>query len=66
MADRSHEPVALSHHRLQEARLLGVVAQRLTDLADGSVDALFSVHEYVFAPQPSDDLFSRDQLATPS
>ena len=54
--------VALSHHRLQELRLLRVILQNLADFPDRGVDALLGIQEDLFAPKPFADLFSGDQF----
>src|SRR5580704_12410686 len=56
------EAIASSNHCLQVLRLAGVIGQRAANLADGGVDPLFDVDEYVLAPQGRRDFFSRDHL----
>ena len=38
---------------LHEARLLRIILQHLANLADGRVDAVVGVEEYILAPDPS-------------
>lgn len=54
------EAVSLAGDGLDEARVVGIVAQGLADLADGSVDAVFGVDENIFAPEAVDDFLAGD------
>src|SRR5580704_4477431 len=56
------EAIAPADHGLQVLRLACIVPQDAADLADGGIDSLFDVDEYVFAPQLAGDLLARDQL----
>jgi hypothetical protein len=60
MRSKYHEPVALSHHRLNEARLSRVITQDLTDFANGCVDSLLRIQEDVFTPESLNNLLSGD------
>ena len=62
---RSGKAIALPHHSLYEARLLRIVAQHRTDLADSRVDAVVYIDEDVFAPKPLDDFLAGHQLPVP-
>ena len=48
---------------MHEARLLGIVIQHLSQLANGCVDAVIRVQEHILAPDPFDDLIPRYQLS---
>jgi hypothetical protein len=61
--DWSDEPVAFSHHRLDEARFLGIIAQHLTYLANGGVDAVLGVDEDFGAPEPLHNFCSGDEVS---
>jgi hypothetical protein len=48
---------------LDETGLLGVIAEDVADLADGSVNAMLRVNENLCAPEMLDDLLSGDEAA---
>jgi len=62
---RSNEAVTLARDGLYEAWLLGVIPERLPNLADGGVDAVLGVEKNVLAPDPFDDLIAGNQLTVP-
>src|ERR1700731_1650278 len=59
------EPVSPPRDGLDEARLLRIILQHMANLADGRVDAVVSIEEYIRTPDPLDDLVPGDQLASP-
>jgi hypothetical protein len=59
----SDEAVAATDNGLQALRVVGVVGEGAADLADGGIDALFDVDEYIFTPELGGDLLARYQLA---
>jgi hypothetical protein len=59
----SDETVAFPGNGLHEARLFGIVAERLPDFADSGVDTVLGVEEDILAPDFFDDLVAADQLA---
>src|SRR6185437_7982382 len=61
-SDRADEAVPLPNDRLQETRLLGIVAQCLPNLAHGGINALLGIEKYVPAPEPRHDGLAADQL----
>ena len=63
--DIGDEAVSSPGNGLDECRRPGRIAENLTDLADGRVDAHLGVNEHPVPPEPFDDLRPRNQLATP-
>src|SRR4030095_4634813 len=63
--DRRHEPVAATWDRLDKRWVIGGIAQRLTNFADGCVDAGLDVDEHILSPQPPDDLGARHEGTPP-
>jgi hypothetical protein len=61
--NRGNEAVALAADGLDEARLPGIIAEDVADLADGSVNAMLCVNENLFAPDMLDDLLPGDETA---
>jgi hypothetical protein len=61
--DRPNEAVALTNDGFHEARPLGIIVQRPTDFSHDVVDAGLRVKEEIFAPNPLNNLFARDELA---
>src|SRR5215472_1575677 len=55
--------ISSSDYGLQIPRLLRIVLERGTNLADCSVDALFNIHKDIFSPQPVCNLFASYELA---
>src|SRR5664280_1744693 len=62
---RGGKAVSLPHHGFYETRLLRVVPQHQTDLADSSVNTVIDVKEYVLAPKALGDFVPRHQYPTP-
>jgi hypothetical protein len=60
--DISNEPVTQPGDRLHEARLLGVVPERLADFPNSSVDAVVRIEENVLTPDSLDDLIAGNKL----
>jgi hypothetical protein len=63
--DRSDETIALTHHGLNEARFLRIVAKHLTDFADGGIDAMLGVDEDLRTPKALSNLGAGDKVAVP-
>ena len=61
----SYESIALPRYGLHEAGVLRVIAEDLTDLADGGVDAVLGVHKDFAVPQALDYFGSGDEMAIP-
>src|SRR5579862_3300377 len=59
----SYKAVAFPRNGLDEVGLIGVFPQRAADLANSSVDAVFGIDEYLFAPEPLADLLPGDNVA---
>src|SRR6202012_5340788 len=59
----SDEAIALAGDGLEEARVFGIVAQGLADLADGGVDAVLGVDEDLGVPEALGDLGAGDEAA---
>ena len=57
------EAVAAPRHRLDEARLERVVAERHAQPPDGGVDAVLEVDRRAVGPQPALDVLARDHAA---
>src|SRR5262249_42309016 len=57
------EAVPLTEDCFDIFRLSGIIAERLTDLSDGGVDAVIGVEMEAFRPELPDDLFAADQLS---
>lgn len=60
--DGCDESISLSGHRLYEARTLGVILQRVTKLPDRAPDAVVSIEENAFTPNPRNDLVPGNNL----
>ena len=58
-----NEAVSLAGDSLDEARLFGIIAQDLADLADGGVDSVFGIDEDVLAPEAIDDFLAGGDAA---
>ena len=58
----SNETVAPAGDRLDKPRLLGIISQHLTNLADGIVDAVVRVQEDVLAPNSIRNLLPGDKF----
>ena len=52
-----------TRHRLHKTRLVGIVLQRLPDLANRCIDPVFGIYKSVIAPETLNDLLPRDQVA---
>ncbi len=63
--DRTDQPIAFAHHRLQETGLLRVIAQHQANFANRRIDALLSVEENILPPKLFDDLLTADELVFP-
>ena len=61
--DRTNPAVAATRDGLDEARVLGGVVERLTQLVYGAVEPVVEVHEGVGRPQADTELVPCDQLA---
>src|ERR1700692_3908627 len=61
-SDRTDEPVSLTHDSLYETGLFRILFERKPDLPDCSINALFSIEEDIFAPQPFDDFFPANKF----
>ncbi len=61
----SDEAIAAPGDRFDEARVLGVVAQSITDAIDGAVEAAIEIHHCVVRPDPLLQLFPGQDLAGP-
>jgi hypothetical protein len=57
-----NEPISLAGDGLYETRLFGIVLQGLPNLADCSVDAVVSIEEGAFSPDPLNNLLPADDL----
>src|SRR5215469_14607602 len=56
-----NEPISLPRNCLNEAWPFRIVAQRQSDLADGSIDAVLGINENVLAPELFDDFLPGDE-----
>jgi len=63
VGDRCDEPVSFARHRLHKTRLVGIVLQRLPDLANRCIDPVFGIYKNIIAPETLNDLLPRDQVA---
>jgi len=63
VGDSCDEPVSFALHRLHKTRLVGIVLQRLPDLANRCIDPVFGIYKNVIAPETLNDLLPRDQVA---
>jgi hypothetical protein len=61
--DRGEEAVAPASHGGYEPGILGGVAQRIPEPADGGVEAMVEVDEGVCRPEPFAHLLASDYLA---
>src|SRR2546423_752956 len=62
---RSQEAVSAPGQSLNEARVIGVVAQRFAQLVDRPVETALEIHEGVGGPEFLLDLFPGHHLAGP-
>ena len=60
---RCNEPVSHAGDSLYETRSFSVVAEEVTELADGGVNAVFSVDEDPAGPEALGNLVAGDELA---
>ena len=60
---RRNEPITEAGDSLDELRVFRVIAEQVTELANGRVDPVFGIDEDFARPQPSRNLSPRDQLA---
>jgi hypothetical protein len=63
MVTRRDKAVTHAGHRLDEFRIFGVVAQEVTQLADGGVDAVLGVDEDFAGPKALGNLGAGHKLA---
>src|SRR5262249_51095843 len=63
--DRRDESIAAPRHRLNEARVLGWIAQRVAQFLDGAVQTSVEVDERVRGPEALPQLVARDEVAGP-
>jgi hypothetical protein len=54
------EPVPFARDGLNESRLIRVIPEYLPDLTDRTINAVVGVEENTLAPDPLNNLFSRD------
>jgi hypothetical protein len=59
------EPIAATRHRLDERRLVGVIAERRAQTLDRRVEAVFEIDEGALRPQPQPQLVACDDLSGP-
>src|ERR1700722_17747072 len=63
-ANRTDEPISLSHDRLKKPGPASVVTQRGAKLSHNVVDVFFGIDKQIGAPQPFHDLLARYHLLT--
>jgi len=63
LLDRGNEPIATSRQSLNKARILRLIAERLTYLVDCPVKALIEVDKGVVGPDPLLQFLPGDQLS---
>ena len=56
------ESVSLARHRLDEAGALDVLTQGSPNFADGGIDAVLGIDEYVLPPEALNDLLASNDL----
>ena len=61
--NRPDEAVATASDGVEEAGLLGIVAENLADFADGGIDAVFGVDEDFIAPEAFSNFCASDDVA---
>src|SRR5579864_4828301 len=61
--DGGDEPIPAPRESLNKPRIVGRVAQSLTEPFDGCVQAMFKIHEGVRRPELSSKLFASNQLS---
>ena len=57
------EPITTTRHRLDEPRLVGIVAERSAQALDGGVQAVLEVDEGAVRPETMTQLVARDDFA---
>ena len=62
-SDRADEAIALADDGLNEARLIGIVAEGLADFTDGSIDAVLGIDEHFAAPEVFGNFAAGDDIA---
>src|SRR3984957_2455238 len=60
--ERGDESIAATRNRLYEARIIGVVAESVSDLADAEIKSVFKVDEDVFAPNFRHNVFAANKM----
>jgi hypothetical protein len=63
--NRVDEPVAATGQRLDEAGVIGGIAERVAQPGDGGVEHVVEIDEHVARPQPPAQFLARDHLARP-
>src|SRR6476659_8039636 len=60
--DGGDESISTTRQRFNVARVLGVIAERVADLFDREVQAMFEIDESLVPPDLAPKLFTRDEL----
>src|SRR5580658_4476149 len=60
---RREESIAATRNRLYEARIIGVVAERVSDLANAEIEPVLKVDEDVYAPNFRHNVIAANEMA---